>query len=101
MAQAIINTALDAFVQTDETGSSSTGARTPKHARMDRSEPSSKAEDLIVPELQRTATTNGQAFLHDVGIGAPGAFEAPFCIGRQRDFTEMSLTELSRGESTS
>ncbi len=60
-----------------------------------------KAEDLIVPELQRDSNNQWvKQFLHDVGIGAKGwRFEAPLL---HRDgseiFTEMSLTELRRGE---
>src|SRR5712675_5229 len=103
MAQAIINTALDAFVQTDEAGiilDWSTHAAT--MLGWTRSEAiGAKAEDLIVPELQRNSNNQWvKQFLHDVGIGAKGwRFEAPLL---HRDgseiFTEMSLTELRRGE---
>jgi PAS domain S-box-containing protein len=103
MAQAIINTALDAFVQTDEAGVILDWS---PHAEAmlgwTRSEAvGAKAEDLIVPELQRDSNNQWvKQFLHDVGIGAKGwRFEAPLL---HRDgseiFTEMSLTELRRGE---
>src|SRR5229473_2847713 len=75
MAQAIINTALDAFVQTDETGVILDWS---PHAEAmlgwTRSEAvGAKAEDLIVPEMQRDANNQWvKQFLHDVGIGAPG-----------------------------
>jgi PAS domain S-box-containing protein len=103
MAQAIINTALDAFVQTDEAG---VILEWSPHAEAvlgwTRSEAiGAKAEDLIVPELQRDSNNQWvRQFLHDVGIGAPGwRFEAPLL---HRDgteiFTEMSLTALRRGE---
>src|SRR6267154_4292831 len=103
MAQAIINTALDAFVQTDETGVILDWS---PHAEAmlgwTRSEAvGAKAEDLIVPELQRDANNQWvKQFLHDVGIGAPGwRFEAPLLHRDGREiFTEMSLTELRRGE---
>jgi PAS domain S-box-containing protein len=103
MAQAIINTALDAFVQTDEAGIILDWS---PHAEAmlgwTRSEAvGAKAEELIVPELQRDSNNQWvKQFLHDVGIGAKGwRFEAPLL---HRDgseiFTEMSLTELRRGE---
>jgi PAS domain S-box-containing protein len=103
MAQAIINTALDAFVQTDETGVILDWS---PHAEAmlgwTRSEAlGAKAEDLIVPEMQRDANNQWvKQFLHDVGIGAPGwRFEAPLLHRDGREiFTEMSLTELRRGE---
>ena len=103
MAQAIINTALDAFVQTDETGLILDWS---PHAEVmlgwTRSEAvGAKAEDLIVPEMQRDANNQWvKQFLHDVGIGAPGwRFEAPLLHRDGREiFTEMSLTELRRGE---
>jgi PAS domain S-box-containing protein len=103
MAQAIINTALDAFVQTDEAG---TILDWSPHAEVmlgwTRSEAvGAKAEDLIVPELQRDSNNQWvKQFLHDVGIGAPGwRFEAPLLHRDGREiFTEMSLTELRRGE---
>jgi PAS domain S-box-containing protein len=103
MAQAIINTALDAFVQTDEAG---TILDWSPHAEAmlgwTRSEAvGAKAEDLIVPELQRDSNNQWvKQFLHDVGIGAPGwRFEAPLLHRDGREiFTEMSLTELRRGE---
>jgi PAS domain S-box-containing protein len=103
MAQAIINTALDAFVQTDEAG---TILDWSPHAEVmlgwTRSEAvGAKAEDLIVPELQRDSNNQWvRQFLHDVGIGAPGwRFEAPLLHRSGREiFTEMSLTELRRGE---
>jgi signal transduction histidine kinase len=59
------------------------------------------ADDLIVPEMQRDANNHWVSkFLYDVGSGAKGwRFEAPLL---HRDgseiFTEMSLTELRRGE---
>jgi PAS domain S-box-containing protein len=103
MAQAIINTALDAFVQTDEAGVILDWS---PHAEAmlgwTRSEAlGAKAEDLIVPEPQRDANNQWvKQFLHDVGIGAPGwRFEAPLLHRDGREiFTEMSLTELRRGE---
>jgi len=103
MAQAIINTALDAFVQTDERGVILDWS---PHAEAmlgwTRSEAlGAKAEDLIVPEMQRDANNQWvKQFLHDVGIGAPGwRFEAPLLHRDGREiFTEMSLTELRRGE---
>jgi PAS domain S-box-containing protein len=103
MAQAIIKTALDAFVQTDEAGIILDWS---PHAEAmlgwTRSEAvGAKAEDLIVPELQRNANNQWvKQFLHDVGIGAPGwRFEAPLLHRDGREiFTEMSLTELRRGE---
>jgi PAS domain S-box-containing protein len=103
MAQAIINTALDAFVQTDEAG---TILDWSPHAEAmlgwTRLEAvGAKAEDLIVPELQRDSNNQWvKQFLHDVGIGAPGwRFEAPLLHRDGREiFTEMSLTELRRGE---
>jgi PAS domain S-box-containing protein len=103
MAQAIINTALDAFVQTDEAGVILDWS---PHAEAmlgwTRSEAiGAKTEDLIVPELQRDANNQWvRQFLHDVGIGAPGwRFEAPLLHRNGSEiFTEMSLTELRRGE---
>ena len=103
MAQAIINTALDAFVQTDEAGVILDWS---PHAEAmlgwTRSEAiGAKTEDLIVPELQRDSNNQWvKQFLHDVGIGAPGwRFEAPLLHRDGREiFTEMSLTELRRGE---
>jgi PAS domain S-box-containing protein len=103
MAQAIINTAIDAFIQMDEGG---TILDWSPHAEAmlgwTRSEAvGANADDLIVPELQRDANNHWVGkFLHDVGSGAKGwRFEAPLL---HRDgseiFTEMSLTELRRGE---
>jgi len=103
MAQAIINTAIDAFIQRMIQASSSTGARTPKPCSDGAGGEAvgAKADDLIVPELQRDANNHWVGkFLRDVGSGAKGwRFEAPLL---HRDgseiFTEMSLTELRRGE---
>src|SRR5258706_12270283 len=103
MAQAIINTALDAFIQTDEAGIILDWS---PHAEAmlgwTRSEAvGANAEDLIVPELQRDSNNQWvKQFLHDVGIGAPGwRFEAPLLHRNGSEiFTEMSLTELRRGE---
>jgi PAS domain S-box-containing protein len=103
MAQAIINTALDAFIQTDEAGIILDWS---PHAEAmlgwTRSEAvGANAEDLIVPELQRDSNNQWvKQFLHDVGIGAPGwRFEAPLLHRNGSEiFTEMSLTELRRGD---
>jgi len=103
MAQAIINTAIDAFIQMDESGIILDWS---PHAEAmlgwSRSEAvGASADDLIVPELQRDANNHWVSkFLYDVGSGAKGwRFEAPLL---HRDgseiFTEMSLTELRRGE---
>jgi PAS domain S-box-containing protein len=103
MAQAIINTAIDAFIQLDESGIILDWS---PHAEAmlgwTRSEAvGASADDLIVPELQRDANNHWVSkFLYDVGSGAKGwRFEAPLL---HRDgseiFTEMSLTELRRGE---
>ena len=103
MAQAIINTAIDAFIQTDDSGIILDWS---PHAEAmlgwTRSEAvGASADDLIVPELQRDANNHWVSkFLYDVGSGAKGwRFEAPLL---HRDgseiFTEMSLTELRRGE---
>src|SRR6266566_4074204 len=103
MAQAIINTAIDAFIQLDESG---VILEWSPHAEAmlgwTRAEAvGASADDLIVPELQRDANNHWVSkFLYDVGSGAKGwRFEAPLL---HRDgseiFTEMSLTELRRGE---
>ncbi len=103
MAQAIINTAIDAFIQLDESG---VILEWSPHAEAmlgwTRAEAvGASADDLIVPELQRDANNHWVSkFLYDVGSGAKGwRFEAPLL---RRDgseiFTEMSLTELRRGE---
>jgi PAS domain S-box-containing protein len=103
MAQAIINTAIDAFIQMDDSGVILDWS---PHAEAmlgwSRWEAvGAKADDLIVPELQRDANNHWVGkFLRDVGSGAKGwRFEAPLL---HRDgseiFTEMSLTELRRGE---
>jgi PAS domain S-box-containing protein len=103
MAQAIINTAIDAFIQTDDSG---VILEWSPHAEAmlgwTREEAvGASADDLIVPEMQRDANNHWVSkFLYDVGSGAKGwRFEAPLL---HRDgseiFTEMSLTELRRGE---
>jgi PAS domain S-box-containing protein len=103
MAQAIINTALDAFVQTDEAGIILDWS---PHAETmlgwTRAEVvGARAEDLIVPELQRDSNNQWVSqFLRDVARGAPGwRFEAPLLHRNGSEiFTEMSLTALRRGE---
>jgi PAS domain S-box-containing protein len=103
MAQAIINTALDAFVQTDEAGIILDWS---PHAETmlgwTRAEAvGARAEDLIVPELQRDSNNQWVSqFLRDIGRGAPGwRFEAPLLHRNGSEiFTEMSLTALRRGE---
>src|SRR4030088_2962388 len=60
-----------------------------------------RAEDLIVPELQRDSNNQWVSqFLRDVARGAPGwRFEAPLLHRNGSDIvTEMSRTELRRGE---
>src|SRR4030088_2204732 len=60
-----------------------------------------RAEDLIVPELQRDSNNQWVSqFLRDVARGAPGwRFEAPLLHRNGSEiFTEMSLTALRRGE---
>ncbi len=75
MAQAIINTAIDAFIQMDESGIILDWS---PHAEAmlgwSRSEAvGASADDLIVPELQRDANNHWVSkFLYDVGSGAKG-----------------------------
>jgi len=103
MAQAIINTALDAFVQVDDAG---VILEWSPHAEAmlgwTRSEAvGANAEDLIVPEQERAESKQRIVqFLNEVASGAKGwRFEAPLL---HRDgseiFTEMSLTALRRGD---
>jgi PAS domain S-box-containing protein len=103
MAQAIINTAIDAFIQMDETGVILDWS---PHAEAmlgwTRSEAvGANANDLLAPELHRDANNHWVVkFLHDVGSGAKGwRFEAPLLHRDGNEiFTEMSLTGLRRGE---
>jgi PAS domain S-box-containing protein len=103
LAQAIIKTALDAFVQLDDAGVILDWS---PHAEAmlgwTRSEAvGAKVGNLIVPELQRVAHKQRLAqFLGEVAGGTEGwRYEAP---SLHRDgseiFTEVSLTALRRGD---
>jgi PAS domain S-box-containing protein len=103
MAQAIINTALDAFVQLDDAGVILDWS---PHAEAmlgwTRSEAvGAKVRDLIVPEPHRTAHKQRLSqFLSEVAGGTEGwRYETP---SLHRDgseiFTEVSLTALRRGD---
>jgi PAS domain S-box-containing protein len=103
MAQAIVQTALDAFIQTDENGvvldwSPQAEAMT-GWARIEAM--GVKVEDLVFPEQLRAAHRQRIArFLHEAAGGAMGMrYESP---GVHRDgheyFVEISLTALRRGD---
>jgi PAS domain S-box-containing protein len=103
IAQAIINTALDAFVQLDEAGIILEWS--PQAEAMlgwTRSEAvGTNVDDLIVPEFRRAASGQRvRQFLYEVDSGAKGwRFEAPSLHRDGREIsTEMSLTALRRGD---
>jgi PAS domain S-box-containing protein len=104
MAQAIVQTALDAFIQTDENGvvldwSPQAEAMT-GWARIEAI--GVKVEDLVFPEDLRVAHRQRiTRFLQEAAGGAMGMrYESP---GQHRDgheyFVEISLTALRRGDS--
>jgi PAS domain S-box-containing protein len=103
MAQAIIESSLDAFVQLDQSG---TILRWSPNAEAMLGWPRSEAvgrnlRDLIIPEGRRAANLQRlQAFLQDVEKGVPGwRYESP---SLRRDateiLTEVSLTALRRDQ---
>jgi PAS domain S-box-containing protein len=101
IAQAIINTALDAFVQLDEAGTVLEWS--PQAEAMlgwTRSEAvGTNVGELIVPEFERAASGQRvRQFLQEVDHGAKGwRFEAPSLHRDGREiFTEVSLTALRR-----
>jgi PAS domain S-box-containing protein len=103
IAQAIINTALDAFVQLDAAGIVLEWS--PQAEAMlgwTRSEAvGTNVGDLIVPEFRRAASRQRvRQFLYEVDSGAKGwRFEAPSLHRDGREiFTEVSLTALRRGD---